>query len=101
MPRSVGRLAALTVERVKEKPGMHADGGGLYLQVKNGGAPWILRYQLNGQTRYMGLGPLALFGLKDARAEAQDRKRLRHAGAEPLEPKRQARRRARRHAAKA
>src|SRR5579883_3217387 len=101
MPRSVGRLAALTVERVKEKPGMHADGGGLYLQVKNGGASWILRYQLNGQTRYMGLGPLALFGLKDARAKALDAKRLRYEGTDPIEAKRQARLRARLDAAKA
>lgn len=101
MARSIGRLTALAVERVRDKAGMHADGGGLYLQVKNGGASWILRYQLNGRTRYMGLGPLALFGLRDARAKALDAKRLRYEGTDPLEAKRQARIRARLDAAKA
>jgi integrase len=99
--RAIGRLTALQVERLRDNPGMHADGGGLYLQVKNGGASWILRYQLNGRARYMGLGPLALFGLKDARAKAFDAKRLRYEGTDPLEAKRQARVRARLEAAKA
>ncbi len=99
--RAIGRLTALQVERLSDKPGMHADGGGLYLQVKNGGVSWILRYQLNGRTRYMGLGPLALFGLKDARAKALDAKRLRYEGTDPLEAKRQARILARLDAAKA
>jgi integrase len=99
--RSIGRLTALQLDRLRDKPGMHADGGGLYLQVKNGGASWILRYQLHGRTRYMGLGPLALFGLKDARAKALDAKRLRYEGMDPLEAKRQARIRARLDAAKA
>jgi integrase len=101
MARAIGRLTALKLERLREKPGMHADGGGLYLQVKNGGASWILRYQLNGRMRYMGLGPLTLFGLKAARAKALDAKRLRYEGRDPLEARRQARARARLEAAKA
>ena len=32
MVRSIGRLTALKVEKAK-KPGMYADGGGLYLRV--------------------------------------------------------------------
>ena len=63
MARTVGRLTALKVERAK-KPGMHADGGGLYLQITSGGASWIYRYMLNGRAREMGLGPLVLFGLR-------------------------------------
>jgi integrase len=39
----------------------------------------------------MGLGPLALFGLKDAGAKALDAKRLRYEGTDPLDAKRQAR----------
>jgi integrase len=101
MAHSVGRLTSLKLDRLRDKPGMHADGGGLYLQVKNGGASWILRYQLNGRTRYMGLGPLALFGLKEARAKALDAKRLRYEGTDPLEAKHQARIRAWLNAAKA
>ncbi|MGH6829290.1 MAG: Arm DNA-binding domain-containing protein [Rhizomicrobium sp.] len=50
------------------KPGLYADGGGLYLKSTEGGASWVLRYMLNGRPRYMGLGPLALYGLQEARA---------------------------------
>ena len=101
MAKMVGRLTALGVERAKHRPGMHADGGGLYLQVKNGGASWVLRYTLNGRARYMGLGPLALYGLGDARAKALDARRLRHDGTDPIDAKRQARLRMRLEAAKA
>jgi integrase len=101
MAHSIARLTSLKLDRLRDKPGMHADGGGLYLQVKNGGASWILRYQLNGRTRYMGLGPLVLFGLKEARAKALNAKRLRYEGTDPLEAKRQARIRAHLDVAKA
>jgi hypothetical protein len=94
MARAIDRLTAIKLERLKDEQGMHPNGSGLYLQVKNGDASWILRYQLNGRTRYMGLGPLALFGLKDARAKALDAKRLRYEGTDPLDAKRQARIRA-------
>jgi hypothetical protein len=49
---------------------MYADGGGLYLQVTEGGASWLYRYMLAGRAREMGLGPLALFGLSEARSKA-------------------------------
>ena len=51
---------------------MSADGGGLYLQVTPGGASWVWRYMLKGSAREMGLGPLALYGLKEARAKAHE-----------------------------
>ena len=39
------------------KPGMHGDGGGLYLRVtKSGTKSWIYRFQLSGKRREMGLG---------------------------------------------
>ncbi len=101
MAREVGRLTAVTVERMKGRPGMHADGGGLYLQVKNGGASWLLRYQLAGRPRYMGLGPLSLFGLKEARAKALDARRTRHEGVDPIDAKRGAHQRLLLEAAKA
>jgi integrase len=81
----MGRLTALAVERAKNNPGMHSDGGGLYLQVTPNGASWVYRFMLNGQAREMGLGPLSLFGLKDARAKALDARRLRHGGIDPIE----------------
>jgi len=85
MARTTGRLTALAVERAKKKPGLLADGGGLYLQVTSNGASWIYRFMLNGRSREMGLGPLSLFGLQDARAKALNARRLRHAGVDPIE----------------
>ena len=81
-------------------PGMYADGGGLYLQVTERGASWIYRYMLNKRAREMGLGPLALFGLSDARAKALDARRLRYEGIDPIEARRAARQQARLDAAK-
>src|SRR5215475_8886532 len=100
MAQTTGRLTALKVERLKSKSGMHSDGGGLYLQVTSGGASWVLRYMLNGKAREMGLGPLALYGLADARAKALDARRLRHAGIDPIEHRRAERARQRLEAAK-
>jgi integrase len=91
MTRTTGRLNALKVTRAASKPGMYADGGGLYLQVTPGGASWIYRYMLKGCAREMGLGPLALYGLHDARAKALDARRLRHEGVDPIEARRAAR----------
>jgi integrase len=98
--RTTGRLTALKVARAKT-PGMYADGGGLYLQVTERGASWILRYMLDKRAREMGLGPLALFGLSDARAKALDAGRLRHEGIDPIEARKAERMRARLAAAKA
>jgi integrase len=100
MVRTTGRLTALRVERAK-RPGMYVDGGGLYLQVTKGGASWIYRYMLNGRAREMGLGPLALFGLSEARAMALDARRLRHQGIDPIEHRRAIRAQAQLDAAKA
>ena len=95
MMRTTGRLTSLRVARGVGKPGMYADGGGLYLQVTTGGASWIYRYMLSGRAREMGLGPLRLFGLQEARAKALDASRLRHEGIDPIEARRAARARAR------
>jgi hypothetical protein len=73
MARTTGRLTALKVARAK-RPGMYADGGGLYLQVTERGASWVYRYMLAGRAREMGLGPLALFGLSEARSKAPPRR---------------------------
>src|SRR6516164_3757946 len=100
MARTTGRLTALKVRRA-QRPGMYADGDGLYLQVTEGGASWIYRYMLNNHAREMGLGPLALFGLSEARAKALDARRLRHEGIDPIEARKAERMRARLDAAKA
>ena len=50
---------ALSVRKVETAPaGRYTDGRGLMLVVKPSGArSWVLRYQLNGRRRDMGLGP--------------------------------------------
>jgi integrase len=55
MGEHVPKLTAKSVE--KAKPGRHADGSGLYLFVKPSGArSWVLRVQVNGERRDIGLG---------------------------------------------
>jgi integrase len=101
MARVIEKLTALDVDNTKA-PGMYADGDGLYLRVTGDGTKnWVLRYMLAGRPRWMGLGPIKLFGLKDARAKALDARRLRHEGVDPIEARRTVRRQARLDAAKA
>jgi integrase len=90
----VGReQMALTVLAIKNaKPGMHADGGGLYLHVREGGtSSWIFRYQLRKRRREMGIGSLSTLPVVAARAEAGRLKALVAQGVDPIEQKRAAR----------
>jgi integrase len=65
----MGKLTAKFVENAP--PGMHSDGGGLYLQVGKGDAKsWVFRFKLNGKSRYMGLGSVTVVSLKQARDKA-------------------------------
>ena len=99
--RTTSRLTALKVERARER-GMYADGGGLYLRVtENGTKNWVYRYMLDGRPRWMGLGPLSLYGLQEARAKALEARRLRHKGIDPIETRRVERAKTRLDAAKA
>jgi integrase len=85
MAQRIDRLNALAVSRAK-KPGLHADGGGLGLQVTASGAKsWILRFMLNGRPRSMGLGSLTAVGLSDARELAREARRLCANGVDPIE----------------
>lgn len=73
-----------TLQLKNAKPGMHADGSGLYLYVKPGGAKsWIFRYQIAGRRREMGLGAVANVSMIAARAEAA---RLRSVVAKKIDP---------------
>jgi integrase len=106
MARKIERLTALKVEKLRTekdpKPGMYADGGGLYLRVTPRGARnWVLRYMLDRRPRWMGLGPLALYGLAEARAKALDARRKRHEGVDPIDARRAERARQQLEAAKA
>lgn len=83
MARPINRLSARTVATAPA--GYHADGGGLYLLVSpTGSRSWVLRYQLNGRRREMGLGSAALYGLADARQRALEARRLLADGIDPI-----------------
>ena len=70
MTHKLNRLTARKVA-TEMKPGLHADGGGLYLRVGRGGAKsWCLRYMLQGKAREMGLGGLLKVSLAEARRRA-------------------------------
>jgi integrase len=101
MARTANRLTALKVEKAS-RPGMYADGGGLYLRVTNEGTKnWVYRFMLNGRPRWMGIGPVALYSLQEARGKALDASRQRHSGIDPIEARRAARTQERLEAAKA
>jgi integrase len=83
--RTLGKLNALQVGRLREK-GMYGDGGGLYLQVGGTGTKsWIFRFKINGRSREMGLGPLSTIGLAEARTKATDCRRLLLEGIDPIQ----------------
>src|SRR5580704_13016896 len=76
MAQNIQRLSALAAARAS-KPGLYADGAGLYLRVGRGGAKsWAFRFMLNGKAREMGFGSFTKVGLADARKKAIDARRL-------------------------
>ncbi|MBI3919358.1 MAG: tyrosine-type recombinase/integrase [Betaproteobacteria bacterium] len=85
MARKHNRLSVKTVQ-AKRKPGYHADGGGLYLQVSpSGSKSWLFRYMLNGRAREMGLGAEHTVTLAEVRAKATDCRKLLLAKVDPIE----------------
>lgn len=69
---------------------MHADGGGLYLQVgRTGTKSWIFRYTLFGSSREMGLGPLHTITLSEARQLATEARRLKLLGIDPIDARKE------------
>src|SRR6516225_9278993 len=90
MARGFGKLTAKKVEHLSRR-GMHADGGGLYLQVAEGGSKsWLFRYKLHGRARWRGIGSLRDVSLEDAREKATDARKLRRDGGDPIQAKREA-----------
>jgi integrase len=88
MARVIGKLSAIKVEKTK-KPGLYGDGGGLWLRVTNEGAKnWLFRFMLNKRARTMGLGPVSLYGLQEAREMAREARKLRHQGVDPIDARR-------------
>jgi integrase len=85
----INRLNARKV--AKAGPGMHADGGGLYLQVTPSVNPnnqparsWIFRYAVGTKERKMGIGPIATISLVEAREKAKLYRQQRLDGVDPI-----------------
>lgn len=93
-----GRLKAIEAKALVAagRPNAHADGGNLYLRVAGPGAgKWTLRFMRAGKAREMGLGPFDADGkhgltLAEARAAAEEARRLLRAGVDPLAHRREA-----------
>lgn len=78
---------ALTAVRVRQlnKPGRHADGGGLYLLVDlNGAKRWVLRTVVHGRRRDIGLGSARLVSLAEAREQAGLFRKTARSGRDPV-----------------
>jgi integrase len=84
LAQKIQRLTALKIARTN-KPGLYADGGGLYLRVGRGGAKsWAFRFMLKGRPREMGFGSFTRVSLADARKKAGDARLLLSDGHDPL-----------------
>ncbi|MEJ0093885.1 MAG: integrase arm-type DNA-binding domain-containing protein [Methylocella sp.] len=98
MARKLHKLTAATVKALK-RPGRHGDGAGLYLHIDAGGRRrWIflaIRGSKRGgkrqeMRREMGLGGYPAVTLADARAKADEARKLVAAGVDPIEARREA-----------
>ena len=79
-----GKLTPLAVKRLG-KPGLHADGNGLYLRISEGGGrAWLLFVHVQGKRREMGLGSVKLYNLAEARERARKYRQIADAGKDPI-----------------
>ncbi|MBB3941351.1 integrase [Novosphingobium fluoreni] len=84
----MGKLTKAIIESLKE-PGRYADGDGLYLKISpSGGKSWVLRIQIKGTRRDIGLGDARYVPAQTARLEAAAAKKLAASGIDPLEERR-------------
>jgi len=90
MAREIGKLSAVAVRNLNT-PGLHSDGGGLYLQVTEANAKtWIYRFMLAGKRRDMGLGAIHTVSLAEAREEARRCRQLVRDGIDPIDTRKAA-----------
>lgn len=85
MAKTTHRLNPLAVRR-ERKPGLHADGNGLYLSVsKSGSKSWAYIYSRDKKRVELGLGPVHAVNLGQAREKALEAASLRAQGIDPKE----------------
>jgi len=97
-------MGKLTVQQIKStnRRGFYGDGDGLYLKVtETGTKSWVFRFRVNGKLRDHGLGSVNTLSLAEARQAAQECRKLRLQGQDPIEAKRRQRVTAQLEAAKA
>jgi integrase len=70
MARVTNRLNHRSIASLGD--GRHADGGGLYLSVKNGGRSWTYLYRFKGRRVELGLGTASTISLARARDLARN-----------------------------
>jgi integrase len=81
-------LTAAAVRAIT-KPGLHADGNGLYLKVQSSGTKnWIQRIVIHGKRRDLGLGAITLVPLSEAREAALQNRKIARSGGDPVADKR-------------
>src|SRR5258705_9139537 len=84
-------LTTKGIARALKTPGRYFDEHGLYLQVVSPtNASWVLRYERDGRARMMGLGPVRIISLKQARERARMQQIKLLDGIDPLEAKKAA-----------
>ncbi|WP_417539766.1 tyrosine-type recombinase/integrase [Marinobacter sp.] len=80
----MGKLNPKQVENLSE-PGTHEDGEGLRLAVKpSGRKSWVLRFQIGGKRREMGIGSYPEVSLKEARLVAAGHRKQLANGIDPM-----------------
>lgn len=84
MPRTMHRLSARAVATLS-KPGIYADGAGLYLRVRSKSArSWVYVWHAAGRRRETGLGAPPDIGLARARVLAQRTRETIADGGDPI-----------------
>jgi integrase len=92
MAKETEKLSARALRQKATLPGLHADGGNLYLQVsESGAASWIFRYKRAGKATDVGLGSFKTRSIKRAREKATELRDMLLDGRDPLAEKHEAR----------
>lgn len=81
--RSHNRLSDRAIKALI-RPGKHADGGGLYLEVKKSGSrSWAFIWTRNGTQEYAGLGAYPILTAAEAREKARECRKIVANGGDP------------------